>query len=184
VDNRTQMLYLFMLSAATPVGLEASGMRPQIRAIETFAVDSGWKITCRGRSGEEEVVRLMSPNSATPQQIDEFSERVFAIASRVVTIDSDRALSQSCDQEPIELETGGELGVLAFGPPATIERLKSIAVECGFNSSFIRQWRDEDPPAAKKEGDWVVLDAGEDSGSRYGPTSCFLNIGVKLQVEP
>jgi hypothetical protein len=29
----------------------------------------------------------------------------------------------------------------------------------------------------------MVLDAGEDTGTRYGPAICFINLGISLERE-
>lgn len=170
------MLYLLMFSALNPVGLEASGMPPQIRAIETFAADNGWKVTCRGRSGEEQVIRLLAPDKTSEQTAEEFSDRIFTLASRVSMIDADRARSEVCDKEPITMTIDGPSSSLAFGPYEELERLKLVAVDCGLTSTFIRQWRPEDSQVTQHQNGWAVLDAGEDTGSRYGPISCYVNL--------
>lgn len=169
------MLYFLTLGAfTTPVGLEASGMQPQIRAIERLAADNGWKATCRGRSGEQQVIRLLAPEGISRQAIEEFSDRVYDLASGVSPIDTDRARSEVCDKEPVTMTTDGASRSLAFGPSQELEPLKTIAIGCGFASTFIRPWRPEDTELIQKQDGLAVLDAGEDTGSRYGPIACYV----------
>ena len=162
-----------MPGAISPDGLEASGMPPQIRAIEALATDKGWKETCRGRSGEEQVVRLLAPGDISEQAIEEFSDRVLTLAPRISVIDVYQSHSEVCNLEPGMLASDSPASSLAFGLPEELEPLKVVAIDCGFTSTLTRQWRPADSQLVQKKDGWAVLDAGEDAISRYGPLICF-----------
>lgn len=177
------------LSTAVPAAVEATGMEPQLRLIRDQAAKLGWSITCVGHAGDEGVIRIGVPNGTSSKAVDSFEAGLIGIASSVSNVppDADR---DHCDREPTRTETSGPPDqTLTFWPGAELKtgdkasRLLTVARECGFPNARWRSTQPEDVARFKGRIDSrkfsMVLDAGRDTRTLYGPIICFLNLGIQ-----
>ena len=54
-------MLLILAASVAPIGIETTGMQPQLQAIRKLAAARGWSVSCEGRAGEEGVLRLKAP---------------------------------------------------------------------------------------------------------------------------
>jgi hypothetical protein len=177
------MLLAFLLIQATspiivhppPIAVDVTGMSPQIAFVRQTAAARGWRITCEGRSGEEQVLRL-DPGGDSSEAIDAALDNRIS-GSRYYYPAGERP-GPTCDMQPT-ITSGGRRSALAIGTEAQLAPLLEIARACGFTHARTRQMRLGDLPAAIAQGvsaDALVLSADEDISSRYGPGICFLQM--------
>ena len=172
------LLLMMAIAAAPPVAADATGMEPQLTIIRRDAAERGWAIICEGRSGEEGVVRLAFPPDTTREAIDAYFDPNRYVGSSAHFYSSEGDLPSGCDHEPPTISASQPVRTLAFGPRGHLDRLAELARACGFARAAVRERRNGDLPEGTTgmPEDWLTLDAGEDIGSRYGPSLCFLNI--------
>jgi hypothetical protein len=171
------MLALLLLQSTPPVAIEVTGMAPQIAVARRTAAGRAWPVTCEGRSGEEQVLRLALPEGTTREAI------VALLEHRVSSIHyyyrEDEQPGRTCDPEPVvSSSSGAPFSTLAVGPEDRLAPLAEVAWACGFSRARIRDWRARDLPAGASglQPGWRTLDAGEDYSRRYGPTICYIQM--------
>jgi hypothetical protein len=173
---------LLMLSAiAAPIGIDATGMEPQLRIIKSIATQHGWSVTCEGHAGEEGVVRLEAPAGTDASGVKVFADSIIKVASSTNAITAQEAASKTCDREAMSDGNTAPQRALAFGPASALGSLATIARECGYQHVYVRPRNAADDDASSAY--WVgpptdTLDTGEDVPSRYGPRVCFMNLGI------
>src|SRR6476619_6735500 len=173
---------LLMLAAlVAPVGIEATWMEPQLRAIRSLAAKRGWSVTCEGHAGEEGVVRLRPPAGTDENGMKAFADDTLKIASSVQDISPQEAAAKMCDGKAMSDGDVAPQRALAFGPATQLGSLQAIARACGYQHTYVRLRTAADdnvffawslPPSTH------TLDSGEDAPSRYGPRVCFMNMGI------
>ena len=174
---------MLLMSAAlvASVGIDATGMQPQLQAIRTLAAQRSWSITCEGHAGEEGVVRLKPPLGTGESDIKAFADEVLKIASSVEEVSPANAAAKTCDGKAMSDGDVAPQRALAFGPAAQLSSLRGIARACGYRRAYVRARNAADdkvffawslPPPSH------TLDSGEGGPSRYGPRVCFMNMGI------
>ena len=174
------MLFLSLALAAPPVAVDVTGMAPQIEIIRRDVVERGWQITCEGRSGEEQVVRLAFPPGTSDEAIQSYFDPQAPLGSSSRFYGPDETPPERCDREPATTTSSDPRSVLAIGTRDSLEHLASIAHACGLERASIRQRGTEDVPPGITGvvGDWT-LDAGEDVTPRNGPMICLLQMQLR-----
>lgn len=164
------------------LAVDVTGMEPQIAIIRRDAADRGWRITCQGRAGEEQVVRLTFPSSTHQQDLDSYFSPQDHIGSSFRFYSPSRLPPDRCDQEAPTTSTSGPPNrVMAAGPLDLMTQLAETARRCGYFNAAVREHRADDsslPPELPSE--WRILDAGEDVGHRYGPAICFVQMRSRV----
>ena len=169
------------LLISAPAAIEFAGMPPQLQIIRAAASRRRWKITCEGHQGEEGVIRIGLPANTTDAALDSFDAEVHEIASTSGTLNKTDAWKPTCDLQPPTLERDSKsppMTVLAVASVNYLPRLLTVAKMCGFDRAYIRPWSKDDLYGRPVPAEWKVLDAGEDTVGRYGPTICYLNLGM------
>lgn len=177
------------LSTGLPAAVEATGLQPQLRLIREQAAKLGWPITCVGHAGDEGVIRIGVPNGTSSNAVENFEADLIGIASSVTDVPPD-ADQEHCDRKPTRTESSGPPSrTLIFWPGAEFNtddkasRLLAVAHDCGFPNAHWRPIRPEDVEQFSGKidpnKDSMVLDAGRDTRTLYGPIICFLNLGVR-----
>ena len=152
-------------------------MPPQLAIIRDKAANRGWQVICQGRSGEEGVVRVAVPSGTSRVDADSFQTEIQRVASSTSPVSAEAARQPGCDRDPTATSGPEQQFALAFGPSDYLAKLIDIAKACGFSKAYVRPMRQGDgPPDIRLE--WSTLDAGENVTPRYGPTVCFLNLGI------
>ena len=169
------------LLGAAPMAVEATGMEPQLRLVRQQAAQRGWPIVCVGHAGEEGVVRVAIPSGTSRQAVDGFIEAATSVASSAGSLGVN-ASKQSCDREPVRVESSNPVRTLFFTTGVREPRLLAVAHDCGYAKAFWRTTRPDDVARfggqldAKKY--FNTLDADEDAAARPGPLACFIQIGL------
>ena len=180
------LLLLLSLTAAPPVAVDIIGMEPQLTIVRRDAAERGWRISCEGRAGEENVIRLSFPSGTPAGAIRSYFDPDHHLGSSAHYYYLGDALPDRCDHEPTFTSSSAPLQALVVGPGNLLERLAVIARACGYSGAAIRARRSGDIPAgaADPPEDWVTLDAGEDAGVRYGPSICFVQMQYRALSQP
>lgn len=178
------LLFFASLAAAPPIAVDVAGMEPQLAVVRRDVAERGWGIGCEGRSGEERVIRIVFPAGTSEAAIDAYFDPYHHLGSSFRYYRAEDPPPRGCDREPSVSGSSTPWRVLAIGPREMLEPLVPIARSCGFAAAAVRSRRDGDlssdvavPPEAS-----LVLDAGEDAGSRSGPTLCFLQMGNRMSA--
>jgi hypothetical protein len=175
------LAFALALFGAVPIAVQATGMEPQLRIVRQAAANRNWPITCVGHAGEEGVVRVGVPAGVSREAVDGFIEAVTSVASSVGNLGVD-ASKQTCDQAPVQVTSSEPVRTLTFTTGERDARLLAAAQECGYAKVHWRPIRPEDIAIFKGQLDTTkystTLDAGEDASARYGPMTCFVNIGL------
>lgn len=174
-------MFLMLAAVAAPVGIDATGMEPQLRIVTSMAAQRGWSVTCEGHAGEEGVVRLKAPPGTDERDIKAFADSVIKVASSAHYVTAQEATSPTCEREPVSDSNAAPQHVLAFGPVTQLNALVHIARECGYQHAYVRprMAADDSAPSAYWLGPpTFTLDTGDDAPSRYGPRVCFMNLGI------
>ena len=178
------MLALFVALAVTaPTAVEATGMEPQLRIIREAAAERRWPITCVGHDGEQGVVRIGVPAGTSREVVDGFIQSISSVASEAGDLGLN-ARNETCDREPVRMEASPPVRQLLFIAGQPEPRFLAVAKECGFSRAYWRATSDKDVAALggaldiKKYS--TVLDAGENTAARYGPTVCFMKMRPHL----
>lgn len=183
------MLLLSIALAAAPpvagtpvVAVDVAGMEPQLSIIRRDAAERGWRISCEGRSGEERVIRIVFPSPTSEARIQPYFE---LLGSSMNYYSAEHPAPERCDQSEPQTGTGNApVRMLGIGPRSRIEALVSVAQACGYAGAALRARRPDDPVpvAAGAQNDWVVIDAGEDAGARYGPLICWIQMSYRAMT--
>jgi hypothetical protein len=160
-----------------PVAVDVAGMAPQLAVIRSDAAGRGWRITCEGNSGEERVIRIAFPAGTSRETVMAYFGPGM-IGSTMSYYSLARPAPESCDRQEPGQGSGDPVRLLGFGPRAVIEPLVGVARSCGYAGAGIRVRRrgDRIPAAIAMHRDWLVIDAGEDAGRRYGPMICWVQM--------
>ena len=176
----------FALTGASPIAVAATGMEPQLRVIRQEAAIRQWPITCVGHAGEEGVIRVGVPAGTPDRAVDGFIDAVKTVASSVGNLGVDPT-KQSCDQEPVRVESSDVVRDLIFAEKPD-PRLLALAKDCGYSGAYWRQTTTEDVATVGGQIDAKklpnTLDAGENAGTRYGPMTCFSKMSFSLLQKP
>jgi hypothetical protein len=172
------LLALLLIQDTPPLAVEVTGMAPQIAYARRTAAGQAWPVTCEGRSGEEQVLRLAPAGGMTREAVAALLE-THVSSIRYYYSDGEQP-GRTCDQEPAVSPSASNtpFSTLAVGPEDRLAPLAEIARACGFSRARVRQWRPGDLPAGTPglQSGWRALDAGEDTGPRHGPTVCFVQM--------
>jgi hypothetical protein len=121
------------------------------------------------------------------EAVDGFIKALTSVASSVGNLGVD-ASKQTCDQEPVQVGSSEPVRTLTFTTGERDARLLAVAQECGYAKAYWRPTRPEDVATFKGQLDATkystTLDAGEDASARYGPLTCFLNMGLTPLFNP
>ena len=151
-------------------------MPPQVEALQRLAGRNGWVVTCEGKAGEEQVLRLSAPRKAGERYWAAMEAQSIAIASSVTRLQVGEATSTSCDREAVTGEASEPTPILLMADEVRLAALLPLARHCGFQSAHIRRRQPDDPPIPNASRSTHILDAGEDASRRQGPLLCFLHM--------
>ena len=174
-------MLLILAASVAPIGIETTGMQPQLQAIRKLAAARGWSVSCEGRAGEEGVLRLKAPLGTGERDIKTFADEALKFASSAEEVSTSRAAAKACDGKAMNDGDVAPQRALAFGPPTQLNSLQALARACGYRLAYVRPRNAADdkvffawslPPLTH------TLDSGEDAPSRYGPCVCFMNMGI------
>ena len=175
-------MLLMLATLAAPVGIDATGMEPQLQAIRNLAAQRGWSVICEGRAGEEGVLRLKAPAGTDERGIRAFADDTLKIASSTDSISAQVAATRTCNGQAMSDGDVAPQRALAFGPATQLVPLQLIARACGYERAYVRPRNAADDNvffAWSLRPPTHTLDSGDEAPSRYGPRVCFMNMGIR-----
>ena len=172
------MLAAVLAAASQLIAVDVTGMPPQLDRALAVAKAEGWTVACKGRAGEEGVLRLALNADTKQETVDAALGGRSAFVSSTGYYYAGKPMPRSCNHKPTRVSSDAPTPVLAFGPDVTLVALLDLARSCGFKKAAVREFRKSDliSPTEVIPTGWRTLDAGEDVGVRYGPSICFVQL--------
>jgi hypothetical protein len=180
------MIVATLVASGQLIAVDVTGMPPQLERALVIAKAQGWTVTCKGRAGEEGVLRFGISTGTNHEAVDTALGGRSAFVSSTVYYYAGKPMPRRCDHKPVRVSGGPPTPVLEIGSNAALVALLDLARSCGYKRAIVRDFRKSDPPLPTMviPTGWRTLDAGEDVGIRYGPTICFIQLQRSALATP